>query len=246
MTPGRTRRRGPSCLLGCALSAVLASVACNERFMFDTADAAAGSSAAAGQAGASPPAGGSPAAAGGPSQLGGNVQAAAAGTTDSPADGSCGDQHLCPTPLRCDAGKCYECADDIACSPGSLPRCDPARHRCVACLDASDCGPGFTCDALANRCLQICAANRDCALGAHGCDERRGVCYQCDEDRECATSASGPLCASDGSGCVQCRSDQDCPGRHCDELLGHCVDCRDGSDCATGLCDPTAGQCLTE
>jgi hypothetical protein len=135
--------------------------------------------------------------------------------------------------------------DDDCLNPG-LPRCDPSRHRCVACLTTLDCQDGFACDSLANRCLQTCAADKPCPKDAHGCDERRHVCYECDEDHECATSPLGQLCASDGSGCVECRKEAECPGQHCDQLSGRCVECRDGGDCPSQICDPSTFTCASD
>jgi len=114
----------------------------------------------------------------------------------------------------------------------------------VACIETADCQMGFSCDALANHCLQQCKLDADCPASADGCDGLRRVCYQCDEDEECLLSPLGHLCASDHSSCVQCRSDVDCSGQLCDSLSGRCVDCRDASDCESGLCSPMTGACI--
>jgi hypothetical protein len=63
-----------------------------------------------------------------------------------------------------------------------------------------------------------------CPPDAHGCDEKRMVCYECDEDRECEDSPLGPYCAPDGSGCVECRGSEGCGSeQHCDDLTGKCI-----------------------
>lgn len=169
---------------------------------------------------------------------------AAAGAGGSPASIGCGDRPACPEGLHCVGGRCLECGVDGDCATGERTRCDPQRNRCVECLGAPDCPSGFACDARANRCLQSCSEDSPCPRTAHGCDDDRGVCYQCDEDYECAGSAAGPRCAVDGSSCAACRTEQDCAGRHCDVLTGKCVECRDGLDCASDLCDPSTLACL--
>jgi hypothetical protein len=198
--------------------------ACNQRFEFDVGSAGGG------------------ALAGGPpdTSAGGNAGGGARGGA-APA---CGVLAECPAGLRCVDELCSQCVSDGDCAAYGSSRCEPSRHRCVSCLSSSDCALGFACDALANHCLPICHEDEDCPAGAHGCDERRAVCYQCDEDRECANAQAGHLCATDGSGCVECRKETDCPNRHCDQLTGRCVDCRDGRDCASLLCDSTTFACI--
>jgi len=227
--------------LGIALAVVaLASLnpACDQRFEFDIETGGAG-------------VGGSPMTSAG--SLNGGLKSggiggvsAAGGEPGTAGDSStaCGALSECTQGTHCTGGVCVQCAADADCAGYGLPRCEPTRHRCVACLDTSDCGRGFACDPLAYRCLQICVDDDTCPASAHGCDERRKVCYQCDEDRECAKSPIGPLCASDGSGCVQCRKETDCPAQHCDQLSGRCVDCRDGADCASQICNPTTFSCV--
>jgi len=211
--------------------------ACNQRFEFDTAPGGAGP-------------GGSPMTSAGTSvggfSSGGVGGVHTAGGEPGTAGGStaCGALSDCTAGTHCAGGACVQCAADADCTVYGLPRCEPARHRCVACLDTSDCERGFACDSLANRCLQSCPNDAGCPASAHGCDERRQVCYQCDEDRECAKSAIGRLCASDGSGCVQCRKEMDCPTQHCDQLSGRCVECRDGADCESRICNPTSFICV--
>jgi hypothetical protein len=242
-------------LCGCCVPA------CNSRFDFDS-PSATGGAAGMPQAGASATAG-TPAAAGnasaGMAPSAGTDSGGAsgsAGTDSGGASGSagaggmpvvnemCGTLAACPAPLHCANAVCAQCSGDTDCSSPGLSRCDPKRSRCVQCLESADCDAGFACDALANRCLQKCKQDVDCPAGSHGCDERRLVCYQCDENEECKTSPLGHLCATDGSGCVQCLKEVDCPGQHCDQLTGRCVACRVAQDCVSGLCDPSVGVCL--
>lgn len=219
------------------------SPACDRRFEYDVETSGAAGTLTTGGGGAS---GGSPAggSVGGGSVPGGSAGAAAgeAGSGGSESK-ACGALAECSLGTHCADEQCVQCAEDADCVAYALPRCDLTRHRCVACVSTADCQPGFACDSLANRCLLTCSGEGTCPKTAHGCDERRSVCYQCDEDRECASSALGHLCASDGSGCVQCRKDADCPNQHCDQLSGRCVECRDGRDCTSLLCDPATFTC---
>jgi hypothetical protein len=208
-------------LLGSGFWLLLLTSACNDRFEFDTAKAGGGG-AGSGAVSGSGAAGNGGAAGGG----------AAAG-----AGGSAGGLH-------CSASECYECVEDGDCATAGFVRCDVQRHRCVECLEKSDCAPDFACDQLANRCLRVCSTELKCPVTAHGCDEGRGVCYECDEDHECSDSPLGPFCSADGSGCVMCKSDEDCSGKRCDQLRGNCVDCRDGRDCPSRLCEPATHTCL--
>jgi hypothetical protein len=238
-----------------AFCSVLGAQACNARFDFDTTSAGSGGSGgtgavagvAAGTAGvaagtAGVAAGTAGVAAGTAGVAAGAAGAAAGAAGMSATGGDCGTHAQCPTNLHCVEGECYECAEDADCKNAGVARCDES-HRCVACLGSTDCKSGYTCD-FSNRCLPSCKTKADCPVGAHGCDDDRLVCYQCDDDNECRTSTLGPRCASDGSSCVQCRGDADCTGQHCDALTGRCVECRDFRDCASGLCDPTNGVCV--
>ena len=237
--------------LAIALTLGLGSSACDDSFLFDVTMAGAGGT--AGSAGATfSGTTGNGAAGGGRAPglgVGGTAAGGTAGSSDAGGGGgtaqtSCGDVAACPADLHCSGNLCSQCARDEDCTASGLPRCEPTRHRCVACLTTADCEVGHACDSLAHRCLKRCGEDIDCK-GQHGCDELRLVCYQCDEDHECRGSPLGALCASDGSGCVQCRKDADCPNQLCDQLTGRCVDCRDGLDCPSRLCSPTTFTCLS-
>ncbi len=250
-----TTSRRPWLKPGLRLALVLAALgvgnqACDGRFDFDKDPAGAGSGGApvatggvlsSGAKGGLAGSGGMAVAATG--NLGGGAGHAGSGESGyAGAAQACGTLSECSLGLHCAADLCAQCTSDADCAVYGLPRCEGARHRCVACTTKADCESGFACDSLANRCLKTCVEDSGCK-GAHGCDGRRLVCYQCDEDGECSTSPLGHLCASDGSGCIQCRKESDCPNQHCDQLSGSCVDCRDGRDCASMLCDPTNFSC---
>ncbi len=232
-------------LIAAWLALLVGVSACDDRFEFDIP--AAGSAGSAGSAAGSAGSSGSAAEAGrggGSSGDGGGAgaTAGAGGAPDSTT--ACGELPECPASLRCVDERCRECASDADCSLPERQHCDTARSRCVNCRDAGDCPAGFVCDQRANRCLQSCSRTLKCPTTAHGCDEARGVCYECDGDHECMSSALGPFCAADGSGCVACESDEQCAGALCDPLTGRCVDCRDGDDCSSGLCDPHTAACI--
>lgn len=235
-----------------ALSLGVCGAACDRRFEFDTesggtdtgGSATTNGGALSGNGGALSGSGGELGGSGGTgAQAGTSAGVSGGGMGGGAGSTACGTVAVCTAGTHCVEGQCAQCAADADCAAYGMPRCEPTRHRCVACVVTADCQDDFACDSLANRCLQTCEEDNTCPVGAHGCDERRQVCYQCDEDRECATSSVGHLCASDGSGCVQCRKDTDCPGQHCDQLSGRCVDCRDGRDCSSQICDPTTFSC---
>jgi hypothetical protein len=245
------------------LLAVLAvAQACNSSFTFDVPPAAgtagtagtlpeagvvsaAGVSSSGGSDGGGVGAGGGGSGGSGAGSGSSGAGGASAGSGGTPAtDDACGALAACPAPLHCAGAVCVQCVEDVDCEPYNLARCDPTRHRCVACIETADCQMGFSCDALANRCLQQCMADVDCRGSADGCDGLRRVCYKCDENEACLNSPLGHVCASDGSGCVQCGKNGDCPGQVCDQLTGRCVDCRDADGCPSGLCNPMTGTCI--
>jgi hypothetical protein len=158
----------------------------------------------------------------------------------------CSSDHDCAlAALHCDvpSARCVECVVDEDCALQALARCDTERHRCIECSVDRDCSASYRCDGIGHRCMELCREEPDCSAGAHGCDERRGVCVACDDDHEC-DGAAQRVCALDGSGCVECRSDSHCAaGLHCDPIQSLCVECRDGGDCLDGLCDPSTHAC---
>jgi hypothetical protein len=161
---------------------------------------------------------------------------------------SCRSDADCPlAALHCDPliGGCFECAADVDCTGSASPRCDGYLHRCVECGGLRDCPSGLACEVTTRRCLPSCVEEEDCAPSAHDCDERRGVCVECDEDEECKQVVGASHCSADGAGCVECRLDSHCSeGSVCDVLSGSCVGCRDARDCAAGrVCDPTTRRC---
>lgn len=230
--------------LSAGLWLLLLTAACNDRFEFDVEPATSGAAGAGGSVIGVAGGGVAGVSVGGTSAGAAGSGAAGGGSGGSGGASACGAGPPCPAGLRCVTGECHECAEDADCSTPGLGRCDALRHRCVECVDKADCASDFACDELANRCLRICSEQLKCPATAHGCDEARGVCYECDGDHECSDSPLGPFCAADGSGCVTCKSDEDCSGQRCDQLRGKCVDCRDGRDCTSRLCDPESHACL--
>lgn len=230
------RATRPLRILSALAAFVSLNPACDQRFEFDTQPGGAGG------AGSATTNAGSSSVAATNGGAGGSPAPGGSGTAGSST--ACGDLGECSAGTHCVSGECVQCAVDAECAVYGFPRCELTRHRCVACLGSSDCLPGFACDLLANRCMQSCAEDEACPASAHGCDERRQVCYQCDEDRECATSSLGHLCASDGSGCVRCRKETDCPAQHCDQLSGRCVECRVAADCGSRVCNFATFTCV--
>ena len=212
----------------------LSSSSCDQRFEYDIPRGGGG------VGGASEP---SSVAGGGAVNEGAATGRAGAGAGS--AAEPCGSGPPCPAGLSCVGETCVECGVDAECTMTGLGRCEPTLHRCVECLTIADCAAGFACDRIANRCLRTCGVDLPCPPEEHGCDEKRMVCYACDEDRECEDSALGPYCAADGSGCVECRGSEGCGADElCDDLTGLCVACRDAGDCDSGLCDANTHTCL--
>ncbi len=152
----------------------------------------------------------------------------------------------CPLPaLHCDdgLGQCFACVRDSDCSTDAGPsaRCDTARHLCVQCGVAGDCGPsGWRC--LSGTCVQSCASNTDCTLAGTHCDD--GICEQCDDYERCSGALT--YCDSTIRRCVGCTSDGQCaaPTQRCHPTLERCVACVTSSDCSGDLvCNPADWTC---
>lgn len=159
------------------------------------------------------------------------------------------------TPLHCEpqSGACVECLDQSHCQVPGLARCDAALHRCVECGVEQDCAEGWTCDTRTRRCALACTEDTQCPATAHGCDEERQLCEECETESDgeneheddCQFDPTRPFCSAD-TFCVACLTDADCSGGHCDTLVGRCRECRDSRDCiAPAVCDPSTYTCAT-
>ncbi len=212
---------------------LLSAGGCYERLEFDVPQAGAGGQVSAGSAG-----------------LGGQAGVTAAGTTAGGTAGCTGDADCRLASLRCDlqSGICFECVADSDCQARGLARCDAALHRCVECGINQNCKSGFDCDLTTRTCAQQCEEDEACPTAAHGCDDVRLICVECeaDDDDGCALYPGRPYCMIPGNRCGECLSDVNCaPGLHCDNITGKCLGCRDSRDCpSTQACEPAGHICI--
>ncbi len=158
------------------------------------------------------------------------------------ASGPCAVDSDCPlASLQCDvpSGSCVPCTDDSLCTTAGFPRCDTALHLCVQCGSSQDCQSGWQCSE-SHRCVPPCTSPSDCPASEPNCDVLIGACYACNDILPCATG----VC--DEEVCVECKSDTQCPGRHCQRALGTCVDCVYSSQCPASapVCDPASWTCV--
>jgi len=121
-------------------------------------------------------------------------------------------EHLEGLPA-CEDGVCHECTTDQTDGcVGDTPLCDADAHRCVECLDESQC---------------TTATESQCVAGA---------CTACETDAHCSHIPGLPAC--DAGTCVECTADSAdaCTGEtsHCDTDANACVECLIHSDCTPG------------
>ncbi len=119
-----------------------------------------------------------------------------------------------PPPKSCISDpRCWTCSSDRDCTNSLLPVCDTVAQRCVECV--SDCrstatGARFTC--VNQHCVVRCSDSSAC--GQHfKCNVDAGICMTCDVafDHFCDGNRE---CNPDGL-CVDCVSDDRCPGETC-------------------------------
>ena len=126
------------------------------------------------------------------------------------------------------------------CPNSSEVHCDKTTYLCVECRSNGDCPKTDVCDPEIKRCAKRCASTSMCTadcfvetgpmrvlLMLEGlectdpayprCDHQ---CFQCLDDRDCASAAQGPFCWLQRRRCVECLQDSDCSG--------------DGVTCTTG------------
>ncbi|MBM4320439.1 MAG: hypothetical protein FJ125_10880 [Deltaproteobacteria bacterium] len=106
----------------------------------------------------------------------------------------------CPAGFRCDdrgdtpycvpySGTCDRCHGALC--PPLAPYCSPENGACTECLSSSDCGQGYTCGDRSKLCI---AAGPACpAEPGITCSDPNPFCYE--------------------GVCVQCLSNNDCPGQ---------------------------------
>lgn len=160
---------------------------------------------------------------------------------------SCPGPSYCNEALRCVPG----CKADEDCTgiTAAAPRCDRGRHRCVACLDDSECPNGQKCSP-AGTCAERCDADGGTCLGQKTCCN--GLCLDTLSDElncggcgvACAATNGKPSCAagvcqwSCAPGTAHCQSGN----TGCETDVGsdpkNCGQCGNACDARTSL--PTA------
>lgn len=168
---------------------------------------------------------------------------------DPPRHGECPECEALGLTCDRDGYPCVECLSDNQCRDNKRPRCHPELRRCVACSERDNCQTaGLTCDLVTHTCVIGCGTVEapTCDRDFSYCDEQRGVCAICSENRHCDLSPSGPYCVESGTRCVECRKDPDCfEGKVCDPVLFRCVECNTSFDCPRGKqCDIRAHSCV--
>jgi hypothetical protein len=167
-----------------------------------------------------------------------------------PAPGTCNVDAQCPPGLRCNgaAKTCVVCLGNGDCTSPEV--CDTSTHRCVRCLGDGNCPAGQVCSQ-GHRCVTTCVKNGPptCPSSASNCedDTGTGLCAPCDDNLVCPTGSGGTICLRPEGVCVQCTSDADCSGSHCDLVTNRCVACTDNSQCtqpAAPFCNPATGTCV--
>jgi hypothetical protein len=160
------------------------------------------------------------------------------------------------------------CASDDDCAapdggaPSKLPKCDPRRHQCVACVAAADCPAGEECSP-AGQCAAPCDPSGGCPASRSCCD---GFCIDTATDPfNCGGCGSicpggnamccGSLCVTAASSVENCggcgnvcdtthSSGATCPANTClyDSCPAGRADCNqtapnlDGCECSTPVC----------
>ncbi len=115
------------------------------------------------------------------------------------------------------------CTANAECSARgpSLPVCDRASGRCVACTATDDlCPAAQHCDPVMLRCVDGCRSDDGCTMGtSRRCDTAMHACAECTRDEHCS---AGQLCMS-GRCAMGCNATHACPtGQSC--CAGACVD----------------------
>jgi hypothetical protein len=177
-----------------------------------------------------------------------------------PAGGS-NPNHPCSNKWVCDGSDpngCVDCVTTADCTAqggfcGFMPPfqpcvCDTATNQCVECLQNSDCASDL-CDVAIHTCYQ-CTTDANCAgaAGGHACDTTLHACVQCTAQNHSACVGSTPVCDTmndaDGTYCVQCNVDADCPSpatQACSSVTIHTCLLRSGQPCsANGQCASNA------
>ncbi|GEM_PF-3720532 len=175
--------------------------------------------------------------------------------TDNSGCVLCDEIFGCPQSQKCVGGQCVLCSTLGLCGPscqlcsGQTPDCVNAKCSC----NSSSCGQGYVCEyGICMKCtdndpLRCGLSCAKCTGGSPHC--KAGSCTLCNSNNSCGQSCSPcpaqtPVCMPDGSACVQCLYDADCPaGKLCTpaRTCGDCVldsQCTGGFYCGNYLCLP--------
>ncbi len=113
----------------------------------------------------------------------------------------CNDMHGCPSGM-CKNGMCSACKANGDCTDPSLPKCDVASGRCVACLMTSDCGAGQFCDPGDHACHMGCDTDAQCTTDAGNANMKccNHVCYDLNSSNghcgDCGTDCGNQTCCA--------------------------------------------------
>lgn len=156
------------------------------------------------------------------------------GTSCDPFDSDCvycgKDSHCVQAGWHCQttSGQCFECLSDAHCGPTEV--CHPDKHRCVDCLDNSDCTTAsLPLCGKDNTCITQCYDQ--CTSGAKVCDS--GDATPPIDYKTCGDWDNDP-CTEWGSS-MTCPSHQSCVSG---SSGGECV-CQDECESGDKACDPT-------
>lgn len=164
------------------------------------------------------------------------------------ADGDCASGLVCSASKICTAGPPGGCHANSDCtSTPETPYCQSSSGKCVACLDASQCGAGESCRAgtCSNGSTTSCATNQDCTgTDTPYCATSTSQCVQCLDYTACGVAEACVAWECETTVGGACRSNSECRQSgntpFCDVALGQCVACVTGgssSQCGTGFCD---------
>ena len=95
----------------------------------------------------------------------------------------------------------------------------------MECVAASQCPAGSHCVAATHTCELGCATAEDCPLERPVCSAS-GLCMQCAQTADCASTPGLQKCNVQAGQCVQCLVPTDCSPTTCFDDCFTCVDYR--------------------
>jgi hypothetical protein len=153
---------------------------------------------------------------------------------------ACDSDHICCMPHNSSCLADDECCGDDICRPnptGLGNRCLPPGVLGAACIEATDCAAGLTCEPTTSTCLGTlgypCAVAADCAANLR-CDPYTQTCVACvPADAACALNS-------------------ECCSNICNDVTGLCeatclavgATCGEDNDCCWGACNWFGSVCL--